>query len=702
METGQVETAKARRLGAEEKMRVFRDAAALLASSLEFDETLAHVIDACLPALGDFGFFDVVTADGVRRTARAYNDPDTEAILKPTQWIPQERSDMNLCALSTGRAALHADIGDEWYCKVATNEGHLAVLRLLAFRSMITVPLRYRGELLGALTLFMARSGRRFDEADLAFAEEMAMLAAPVVVNVGLLERQRAAEAALRASEERLRLAVDAGGIGIWDWNVPANKVTWTDRVYELHGLAHGDFGGRVEDFSALIHPDDQRQVQDLIGQALRESDSYTAEFRTIRPDGQIRWLATRAHLYRDAQGRVLRMVGATHDVTDRVQLLAAERAAKAEAESASRAKDAFLAMLGHELRNPLAPIVTALQLMELRGDTATRYEQSVIARQVDHLSRLVDDLLDISRIAQGKVELRMERLDLRSVLEKAMELALPLLEKNALAVDVALPPMPIHVTGDAVRLTQVFGNLLSNAAKFTQEHGHIQLSAGMAGGEAVVAVEDNGAGIAPDLLPHVFDLFVQAPQRIDRRAGGLGLGLTIARTLTELHGGTISACSEGEGKGSRFEVRLPLAGDELARPASSEEETAARTFARVLVVDDNVDAGETVATLLEASGCEVRFAPDGETALRMVSRFKPDVAILDIGLPGMDGYQLAGRLRKDASLAGIRLIALSGYGCDSRREQEAGAGFDCRLVKPVRSKELLATIRDLVPSPLE
>jgi PAS domain S-box-containing protein len=530
----------------------------------------------------------------------------------------------------------------------------------------------------------------------------MAMLAAPVVVNVGLLEKQRAAEAALRASEERLRLAVDAGGIGIWDWNVPANKVTWTDRVYELHGLAHGDFGGRVEDFSALIHPDDQRQVQDLIGQALRESDSYTAEFRTIRPDGQIRWLATRAHLYRDAQGRVLRMVGATHDVTDRVQLLAAERAAKAEAESASRAKDAFLAMLGHELRNPLAPIVTALQLMELRGDTATRYEQSVIARQVDHLSRLVDDLLDISRIAQGKVELRMERLDLRSVLEKAMELALPLLEKNALAVDVALPPMPIHVTGDAVRLTQVFGNLLSNAAKFTQEHGHIQLSAGMAGGEAVVAVEDNGAGIAPDLLPHVFDLFVQAPQRIDRRAGGLGLGLTIARTLTELHGGTISACSEGEGKGSRFEVRLPLAGDELARPASSEEETAARTFARVLVVDDNVDAGETVATLLEASGCEVRFAPDGETALRMVSRFKPDVAILDIGLPGMDGYQLAGRLRKDASLAGIRLIALSGYGCDSRREQEAGAGFDCRLVKPVRSKELLATIRDLVPSPLE
>jgi signal transduction histidine kinase len=559
------EPAKERRLDAEGKMRVFRDAAALLASSLEFDETLAHVIGACLPALGDFGFFDVVTQDGVRRTVRACQDPDTEAILKRIRWMPQQGSDMNLCALSTGQSALHMDIDDAWYRDVAINDEHLAGMRSLAFRSMLSVPLRYRGELLGALTLFMAGSGRRFDGADLAFAEELAMLAAPVVGNVRLLEQQRTA---------------------------------------------------------------------------------------------------------------------------------------KAEAESANRAKDAFLAILGHELRNPLAPIVTALQLMEMRGDHSTQYEQAVIARQVHHLSRLVDDLLDISRISQGKVELRMERLDLRSAIEKAMEHAIPMMERNSLAVEVFLPPAPIEVYGDAVRLTQVFGNLLSNAAKFTREHGSVCVQARVVDGSALITVEDNGVGIDTALLPHVFDLFVQAPQRIDRRAGGLGLGLTIARTLVGLHGGKISACSAGPDTGSCFEVCLPLAGASAGKNEPDSDRTVPAAFARVLVVDDNVDAGETVAELLGASGCEVRFAPDGEAALSIAPNFKPDIAILDIGLPGMDGYQLAARLREEPSLAGIRLIALSGYGCDPNEEQRNGASFDCRLVKPVRSRELLSLIRELVPEP--
>lgn len=680
---------------AEEKLRIFRNAAALLASSLEFEETLVHVITACLPALGDFGFFDVVTEEGVRRNAAAYNDAQTEALLRTTQWVRQEHDGMNLCALSSGQCALHAQIDDTWYQRVAANEHHLALLRTLAFHSMITVPMRYRGELLGALTLFMGKSQRHFSEADLDFAEELVLLAAPVVVNVRLLEKQRRAEAALRASEERLRLATDASGIGIWDWDVQRNQVTWTDRVYELHGLALGSFGGHVEDFTALVHPEDLPEVLHCIDEALHGSDKYAAEFRIIRPDGTVRWLTTYGHLHRDCQGRVLRMVGATIDVTDRVELLAAERAAKAEAQSASCAKDEFLAILGHELRNPLAPIVTALQLMELRGDATTRYEQGVIARQVDHLSRLVDDLLDISRISQGKVRLKLERIDLRAALEKAIELASPLLEKHALSFDAVLPPEPLHVLGDAVRLAQVFGNLLSNAAKFTPAQGHVRLEAAMKEGEAAITVCDTGIGIAPELLPHVFDLFVQGPQRIDRQAGGLGLGLTIAKTLVSLHGGRISTQSAGPGTGSCFEVRLPLVTQAMLPCESYEKQPLPTSRARILVVDDNVDAGETIAALLSASGCEVQFAPDGETALRLAPRFMPEVAILDIGLPDMDGHELARRLKADPHLVHMRLIALSGYGYRPANTSNPN-DFDRRLVKPVRSKELFTAIGEL------
>ena len=680
---------------AEEKLQVFRNAAALLASSLEFEETLAHVIAACLPALGDFGFFDVVTEEGVRRTAAAYEDAETEAILRPTQWVRQDHIDMNLCALSTGRCALHAQIDDAWYRRAALNEQHLALLRKFAFHSMITVPMRYRGELLGALTLFMGKSQRRFSEADLDFAEELALLAAPVVVNVSLLEKQRRAEVALRVSEERLRLATDAGGIGIWDWNVQHNQVTWTDRVYEQHGVEPGSFGGRVEDFMALVHPEDAPEVQRCIDEALQGSDRYAAEFRIIKPDGSIRWLTTHGHLYRDFRGKAVRMVGATIDVTNRVELLAAERAAKAEAQSASRAKDEFLAILGHELRNPLAPIVTALQLMELRGDSTTSYEQAVIARQVDHLSRLVDDLLDISRISQGKVRLKLERIDVRAAIEKAIELASPLLEKHALAFDVTLPSEPVHVLGDAVRLSQVFGNLLSNAAKFTPEQGHVRLEAKVEGNEIAIAVRDTGIGIAPELLPHVFGLFVQGPQRIDRQAGGLGLGLTIAKTLLSLHGGHISVQSAGPGTGSCFEVRLPLAVQATLPFEPSETPPVPASHARILIVDDNVDAGETIAALLSANGCEVQFAPDGETALRLAPRFMPEMAIIDIGLPDMDGYELARRLKAAPHLAHMRLIALSGYGYRPANARNPD-NFDRRLVKPVRSKELFAVISEL------
>jgi PAS domain S-box-containing protein len=674
-----------------EKLKVYRHAVELLASSLEFDETLAHTISACLPALGDFGFFDVVVDEGVRRTARAHLDDELEAALRPTQWIRQERSDMNLCALSTGLAAFHPDIDDAWYRAVAVNDAHLSVLRQRAFRSMISVPMRYRGELVGSLTLFMAKSGRRHTREDLELANEIAMVAAPTVVNVRLLEKQRRSEAALRVSEERLRIATAAGGIGIWDWNIAQNQLSWADQAYALRGMEPGTIGGAMDEFAALVHPEDIALLQERMSAALEAGDVFNAEFRIIHSDGSIHWLSTQAHLDRDHTGKPVRMVGATTDITERMELLAAERASKAEALAASRAKDEFLAILGHELRNPLAPIVTALQLMEMRGDRTTIYEQGVIRRQVNHLSRLVDDLLDIARISQGKVELRTERLDLAEVLDKTSEAVAPLLEKNGIRFETSLPEQPVIVLGDPVRLAQVLSNLLGNAAKFTPRGGCVQAELLVEHGDARIRIADTGTGIAPELLPHVFDLFVQGPQRIDREAGGLGLGLTISKTMIAMHGGTIRADSAGKDQGSMFEILLPIATAAVIEGPAMLDKPPVIKGARVLVVDDNLDAGETISELLQSEGCEVRFAPDGATALAIAAEFVPHMAILDIGLPDMNGYELGQRLKQMPALQATSFIALSGYG--ARPGDEESFAFNARLVKPVRSRDLLEAL---------
>jgi signal transduction histidine kinase len=368
---------------------------------------------------------------------------------------------------------------------------------------------------------------------------------------------------------------------------------------------------------------------------------------------------------------------------------------ARTEAESANRAKDEFLAMLGHELRNPLAPLVTALELMRMRGDDKFERERAVIGRQVQHLSRLVDDLLDVSRITRGKIELRRERITLFDVINKAVEQTSPLFDerRHHLAVNV---PSDLLIHGDATRLAQVFGNLLSNAAKYTPRGGRVEVTArGLPGELVCVTVRDDGIGIPPSILPHVFDLFVQAPQSSERPAGGLGLGLTIVRSLVELHSGTVSVASEGPGRGTEFTVVLPSAiTPALATGAPSAlpdiKSLAAR---RVLVVDDNEDAAMMLADMLDAYGHEIRTAFDGPSALRIADEFHPEVAVLDIGLPVMDGYELAQRLRATPELAEVRLIAVTGYGQESDRRRSLEAGFQAHLAKPVQIDELVQLV---------
>jgi PAS domain S-box-containing protein len=360
----------------------------------------------------------------------------------------------------------------------------------------------------------------------------------------------------------------------------------------------------------------------------------------------------------------------------------------------ANRSKDEFLAMLGHELRNPLSPIVTALQLLRLRGDGHYGRTLEVVERQVQYLIRLVDDLLDVSRITRGTIQIKQRLLRMQDVVAQAAEIAMPLLEQRRHHLDVRLPASELRLNGDEGRLAQVVSNLLTNAAKYTDPGGCITVDAHREGDEIVLTVKDTGIGISRDLLPHVFDMFTQERQAADRSRGGLGIGLTIVRNLVELHGGTVRAESEGLGKGSVFTVRLPVAGEEPAAvERSSAKHPVARAPKRVLLVDDNEDALELLADVLRDAGHVVMTAKDGPTALDVVKTFHADVAVLDIGLPVMDGYELAGRLRAELGEALPRLIALTGYGQESDRARARKAGFAEHLTKPIEGSRLLGAL---------
>ena len=381
----------------------------------------------------------------------------------------------------------------------------------------------------------------------------------------------------------------------------------------------------------------------------------------------------------------------------DRARLFRAERAARDGAEAANRSKDEFLAMLGHELRNPLAPIRTAVQLMKLRGDSRAGREYEIIERQVSHLGRLVDDLLDVSRVARGLISLSRQPIEAAEIVDKAVEMVTPLFTQRAQHLAVAVPRTGLRMNADPVRLAQVLANLLDNAAKYTPPGGRVWLSAERQGGAVVIRVRDDGGGITPELLPRVFDLFVQGAQSVARPEGGLGLGLALVKSFVGLHGGTVSAASGGAGQGSEFEVRLPaLATAEIAATPVTTRIPVNQQGKRILVVDDNEDAGEMLAELLRTMGHEVQVALDGPTALRQLRAFPAEVAILDLGLPVMDGFELARQVRAQQEGMPPRLIAVTGYGRDRDIAQSRSAGFDVHLVKPV---DIAALVTALEPA---
>lgn len=378
----------------------------------------------------------------------------------------------------------------------------------------------------------------------------------------------------------------------------------------------------------------------------------------------------------------------------ERETLLVRATEALRRAEEAGRSKDEFLAMLGHELRNPLAPMATALHLMARKGDPGTRLEREVMERQVSHMKRLVDDLLDVSRITGKRLEMRMQPLRIADLVRHAGQAVQPVLGLRRLELDIAPGAGDLWVSGDEVRLGQVLNNLLGNAIKFTGPEGIIRLRLRDVDGQAEIAVSDTGLGMSPDVLAHVFDLFYQAPQGADRSRGGLGLGLAISRSLVEMHGGTVRAESAGEGHGATFTVRLPAMDGHEDAPDASAPVPLAGGLARVLLVDDNQDAADTAGALLQLSGYEVRTAYDPGVALGILDEFRPDVAVLDIGLPGMSGYELAARMRAHRNGRTCYLVALTGYGTAADIAQAQQAGFGTHLVKPARPEALLEAIQ--------
>lgn len=446
--------------------------------------------------------------------------------------------------------------------------------------------------------------------------------------------------------------------------------------------------GGPFKDYFT-----DPERAKAGIKLVLAESKVTDYELTARARDGQETIVSYNATTFYDRDRKLQGVSVAARDVTERSRLESQMLEQKAKLSDLHRRKDEFLAMLSHELRSPLAPISNAVQLLGLEHASESliqKQARGVIERQLRELQHLVDDLLEVSRITTGRVQLRRERVAMSDIIKGAVETARPLIETRRHELTVSLSREPIWLYADAARLEQVLVNLLTNATKYTEEDGHIWLTIEQEGDECVLRVRDTGVGITPALLPLIFDMFTQAERSLDRSQGGLGIGLALVRRLTELHGGKVEANSE-VGQGSEFILRLPVALPEAPQPPSTVNETAQPSIRplRVLLVDDNVDTVLSFSMLIEAHGHDVRTAHDGLAAVQAAIDYRPDVALLDIGLPGLNGYEVAKRIRQHPNLKNVVLVALTGYGQESDREASRQAGFNHHLVKPALLEQL-------------
>ncbi|HUR53847.1 MAG TPA: PAS domain S-box protein [Gemmataceae bacterium] len=589
----------------------------------------------------------------------------------------------------------------------------LTAYRATNIRAVICVPLHKAGTFVAAMAVHQ-KTPRRWT------AAEVELVRIVVGRSWESIERAKVARG-LREAADRLALALAAANLGDWSWDAATDVVSLTERSAEIFGVPPGPHTtwARLQE---LLHEDDRARTRAAVEDAVARRTQYDVEYRVTRPDGVEAWVAAMGRAQYDPAGRPLGMFGVVQDVTARKHLEEELRRRAEELAATDRRKDDFIALLAHELRNPLAPIRNGVQILRMSGDESVRGRaQVMMERQLGHMVRLIEDLLDISRVNRNKMELRRGRVALADAVASAVETVRPEIEAAGHALTVTLPPEPVYLDADLTRLAQVFGNLLSNSAKYMPRGGRISLNAecGMRNAESTevrneqqpgaaspaadsafriphsafveIAVRDTGIGIPPASLPRIFDMFSQVDRTIERATGGLGIGLALVKGLVEMHGGSVTAASEGEGLGSLFTVRLPvLDGPRPPAPADEPGESGVGlTGRRILVVDDNRDSAVTMSEMLRLLGNEIALAHDGEEGVERASEFRPDLILMDIGMPKLNGLDATRRVRQLPGGDRITIVALTGWGKDADRARSREAGCDAHLVKPIDLAEL-------------
>lgn len=617
----------------------------------------------------------------------------------------------------TGRVTFLNSLAEEltgWTLSDALGQSFTTVLKLVNERTRMPVenPIERvleQGVIVGLAnhTILIAKDGseRPIDDSAAPIRDSSGRLIGVVLVFRDVTETRKA-ERELRESRERLSLAMSSAGIGIWQVDFASQQI-WRDAsLNRMLGVSQQESVLSLDEWFAAMHPEDRSNMLEAFEQAKRDGDAFEVEVRASHRTDEVRWLRKRGKVIQldEDDPDSLAMTGVTLDVSQEKASEQQVYQLLTELRQADRRKDEFLATLAHELRGPLAPLRNMLEVIkraESDGDVVEQAHETM-ERQLGQMIHLVDDLLDINRISRGVIELRRKPVELASVLYQSLEACRPLAEADQHQIAVSLPEEPVYIDGDSVRLAQVFSNLLNNACKYMESGGQIEVTGERLDGEVVVRIRDTGVGIPADRLNTIFDMFSQIHDSQQRSQGGLGIGLTLVRQLVEMHGGSVSAASDGPGRGSVFTVRLPV----VSRPVPAVQETGSPMAAagvlrrRILVVDDNHDSAGSLAMLLELSGHQTAQAHTGLEAIDQAERFQPDLILLDIGLPKMSGHDVCRHILDQPWGQGIAIIALTGWGQNEDRRRTTESGFVAHLVKPVDFDALSGLIENLPNRP--